>query len=70
MSDSLRIDDNVVGLAALSVVDNIIDDILLVLVIFFRKKNILCAVGNAAPKCDIACISSHNLDDTAALMGR
>ena len=69
MSDSLRVNDYMVGLAPLPVIDNIIDNALLVEVIFFRKQNILRTVGNTAPERYVARISSHNLYDTASLMG-
>ena len=68
MPDTLRIDNQMMGLAALSVRYDIIDNLLLIVIIFLRKQNILRTVGDAAPQSDIARISSHNLDDTAALM--
>ena len=69
MADSFGIDDQVMGFAAFSVVDDIVDDILFVIVILFREKDILRAIGDTAPQCDISCIPAHNLDDAAAFMG-
>ncbi len=68
MANSLSVNYNMVLLAMLAIVDDIVYDPLLVVIVFLRKKNILCAVGDAAPKCNIACISSHNLNNAAALM--
>ncbi len=70
MADALRVDDDVVLLAVLSVIDDIIDDFLFVVVILFRKQNIFGAVGDAAPQSDISRVSAHNFDDAAALMRR
>ena len=42
---------------------------LLIAVIPLRKQNILGAVGDTAPQGDVSGVASHNLDDTAALMG-
>ena len=48
--------------------DDVIDDLLLIIIIFLRNQNILCTVGNTAPKCNVSRISSHNFNNTAALM--
>ena len=69
MSDALGIYNDVMLFAALPVGDNVVDNLLLVVVVILRKQNILSAVGDAAPQGDIACVTSHNLDDAAALMG-
>ena len=55
--------------AALSVLNDPVDQVLLIAVVALRKENILRAVGNTTPESDISGISSHNLDDTAALVG-
>ena len=69
MSDSLCIDDNMMLLSTFSIIDNVIDDLLLIIIILFRDQNIFCTVGNTAPQCNVSCITSHNLNDAAALMG-
>ena len=56
-------------LSVFPVIDDVIDQLLLIIIVFFRKKNILRAIGNTAPESNITGISSHYLDDTATLMG-
>ena len=68
MTDTLCIDNNVMFLTCLTAGNNIIDQFLLIIIIFFRNQNVLCAIGNTAPHCKVACVTSHNLDDTASLM--
>ena len=70
MADALCIDDHVMGLADPSVVDDVVDDLLLVIVILLGKKDVLRAGGDTAPESDIACMAAHDLDDGASLMGR
>ena len=70
MPDTLRIDDDVMPLAAFSVVDDIIDDALFIVIVFFRYQNILGTVGNTAPERDVTGISAHHLDDAATFVGR
>ena len=53
MTDTLSVDDDVVLFAAFPVVDDIVDELLLVVIVLFRKKNILRAVGDTAPESDI-----------------
>ena len=50
------------------VFNDIVNDVLFVKIIFFRKQNILRTICYATPECDISGISSHYLDDTASLM--
>ena len=69
MTDTLSVDDDVVLFAAFPVVDDIVDELLLVVIVLFRKKNILRAVGDTAPESDITGVTSHYLDNAAALMG-
>ena len=69
MSDALCIDDDVVLFTALAILDDAVDEGLLVAVVTLRQQNVLCAVCDAAPQCDVAGITSHYLNDTAALMG-
>src|SRR5699024_7421898 len=69
MSDSLGVDNDVMLLSAFSVVNDIVDDLLLIVIILLRQENILRAIGYTAPESDISGISSHNFDDTAPLMG-
>ena len=69
MSDSFSVDNDVMLFAALSVLNDPVDQVLLIAVVALRKENILRAVGNTAPESDISGISSHNLDDAAPLMG-
>ena len=68
MADTLCIDDDVVFLTHLTALNNVIDQLLLIIVIFLRDQDILCTIGNTAPQCKPACSTSHNLDDTASLM--
>ena len=68
MSDSLGIDNDVMGLAMLTVGNDIIDNILFVVIVLLRKQDILGTVGNTAPQSDVSGISAHYLDDTASLV--
>jgi len=68
MSDTLGIDDDMVSLAALPVGNDVVDDLLLVIVVFFGKQNILRTVGNTAPQRNISRVPANNLNDTASLM--
>ena len=68
MTYTFCVNDDVMCLAASLIVDDIVDELLLVIVIFLRKENVLSTVGDAAPQSDIACGTSHNLDDGASLM--
>ena len=49
MSDTLRIDNNVMLFAAFTVLDDMVYNLLLIVIILLRKQNILCAVRNTAP---------------------
>ena len=69
MADALRVDDQVVLFAPAAVLDDMVDELLLIVVVFFRNEDVLCAVGNAAPKGDVAGVAAHDLDDGAALVG-
>ncbi len=68
MSDALGIDNDMVRLSFLSASDNIVDQLLLIVIVFLGEKNIFRTVCNACPECDVSCMSAHNLDDRAALM--
>ena len=68
MTDAFCIDDQMVGFALFTVVDDIVDQLLLVIVLLFGKKDILRASADAAPQCDITGISAHYFDNTAAFM--
>ena len=57
------------SLAAFPVIDDAVDQHLLIAIVPLRKQNILGAVSDTAPQGDISRVASHNLDDTAALMG-
>ena len=59
VSDSFSVDDDVMLFAALSVLNDPVDQVLLIAVVALRKENILRAVGNTAPESDISGISSH-----------
>ena len=59
MTDTFCIDDQMVGFALFPVVDNIVNQLLLVIVVLFRKKDILRAGTDAAPQCDITGISTQ-----------
>ena len=37
--------------------------------IFLSSKNIFCTTRNTGPKSNVTCCTSHNLNDTTALMG-
>ena len=65
VADTLCIDDQMVFLAQTSSVDDVIDDLLLVVVILLGEQDVLRAVGDAAPECDVARMAAHDLDDTA-----
>ena len=58
-----------VRLALFPVGNDIVNDLLLVIVVFLRQQNILRAVGNTAPQRNISRVPAHNLNDTASLMG-
>ena len=68
MSNSLGIDDDMMGLTMLTVGNDIIDNILFVVIVLLGKQDILGAVGNTAPQSNVSGISAHYLDDTASLM--
>ena len=68
MSDAFRIHNDMMGLAPLAVIDDIIDDSLLIVVILLRQQQIIRSGCNAAPECNIAGMSSHHLDHRASLM--
>ena len=69
MTNSLRIDNQMMGLALFTASDNIIDYLLLIIMVSLRQKNVLRTVCDTAPQSDIPRMTSHNLDDTATLMG-
>ena len=69
MTDPFRVDNDMMPLAVLPVVDNIVDNTLLVIIIFLRDQDILGAVGDTAPERDITGISAHHFDNAAAFMG-
>ena len=69
MSDSLGVDDQMVSLSLLTALNDMIDDLLLVVVIFLGDKHILRTVGDSAPERNIPGVAPHNLNDTASLMG-
>ena len=68
MPDSLGIDDDVVLLSALAHLDDVVDQLLLIIVVGFRKQNILRAIRNPAPQRDITRIPAHDFDNRAALV--
>ncbi len=70
VSDSLSIDNDMMCLSFLPASDNVVDQLLLIVIIFLGKKDILRAVCNACPECNVPRMSAHYLDDGAALMGR
>ena len=70
MSDTFCIDNDMMCLAASSVVNDVVDQLLLIVIIALRKKNIFRAVRDAAPQSDVAGITAHDLDNGASLMGR
>ena len=46
MADTLCIYDNVVFLSCLTACDDIVDQLLLIVIIFLRNQDILCTIGN------------------------
>ena len=68
VADALCIDDQMVLLADPSVDDDMVDDLLLVIVVFLGEQDVLRAVRDAASECDVAGVAAHDLDDTASLM--
>ena len=53
-ADAFRIDDNMMGLALLTVVQDRLDEILLIKFFLLRNQNTVRAVGDVAPECDVA----------------
>ena len=54
--------------AFLTALDDVVDQLLLIIIIFLRNQNILCTIGNTTPQSKVSGTTSHNLDDTASLM--
>ena len=48
--------------------DNVIDQFLFIIIITFRNQNIFRSIGNTTIQCNITCMSSHYLYNTAPLM--
>ena len=69
MWSALRIDDDVMLFAALSVFDNAVDQVLLVAVVTLRKQDVLGSVGDTAPEGDIPGTASHYFYYTTTLVG-
>ena len=69
MPDAFRIDDNVVFLSSFPVVDDIVDQLLLVIIVVVRQKQILRANGQTCPERNIPGVSAHHFDDADPLMG-
>ena len=69
MADTLSIYDDMVFLAFLTALYDIVNKLLLVVIIFLRDQDILSTVCDTAPYCKVSGVTSHNLDDTASLMG-
>ena len=68
MPDSLGIDNDVVLLSTLAHLDDVVDQLLLIIIVGLRQKNILRAIRNPTPQRDITRVPAHDLDDRAALM--
>ena len=68
MPDSLGIDNDVVLLSTLAHLDDVVDQLLLIIIVGLRQKNILRAIRNPTPQRDITRIPAHDFDDRAALM--
>ena len=68
MSDALSIDNDVMRLASGTVQNDLLDQLLLIKIIIFRKQNIISAIGDTTPQRNISGMTSHNLNDGAALM--
>ena len=49
--------------------DNVIDNCLFVVIVFFGKQDIFCTVCDTTPQGNVACVTSHNFDNAASLMG-
>lgn len=58
MPDALRIDDQVMDFSLLTAGNDIVDDGLLIVVIFLGKQDVLGAVGNAAPQGNVTRIAA------------
>src|SRR5699024_4410288 len=69
VTDTFGIDDDIVLFAALLILHDILDQSLLVEIVLLRHQDTLCAVGDTTPQGQVSRITSHNLDDTASLMG-
>src|SRR5699024_126330 len=69
MADTLGVDNDMMFLARLTACDDIVDQLLLVIIVFLRDQHVLGAVGDTAPHSQITGVAAHYLNDTAALMG-
>ena len=70
MSDTFCVNDDVMFLAHLTLLDDVVDQCLLVIIVSLWEQNVFCSVGNTTPKCNVTCMSTHNFDNTTSLMRR
>ncbi len=68
MTYALGVNDDVVSLTLLTVFNDIVDNVLLIEIVFLGKKDVLRAVCDTAPECDVSGVTTHNLDDGTSLM--
>ena len=68
ITDTFGIDDNVMLFTAFSAFFDVCNDLCFIVVMFLRKKNLLCSIGNTAPQCKVSRITSHNFDNTTSFM--
>ena len=68
MTDSLRINNDIVLLSSFSTFNDTVNDSLLISVIPLRKKNFLGSVGHTAPKRNISGASAHYFNNGATFM--
>ena len=57
-----------VFLSCLTACDDIVDQLLLIIIIFLRDQDILCTIGNTTPHSKVSCVTSHNFNNTASFM--
>ena len=68
MTNTLCIYDDMVFLSCFTACNNVIDQLLLIIVIFLRDQDVLRSIGDTAPHSKISCITSHNFDNTASFV--
>ena len=68
MTNTLCIYDDMVFLSCFTACDDVVDQLLLIIIIFLRNQDILCSVSDTTPHSKVSCITSHNLDNTTSFV--